>query len=108
LGFELRALWLLGKWSTTSDTASALFPLVYFPDRVSHFFLVVSLRTQRSSSIYLLCSWDYGFVPPCLTSHLSLFLWGYQGQPESPHKCPKNKFSTFGVRVSSYEFWKKS
>jgi hypothetical protein len=63
LGFELRVLCLLGKYSTIWTMLPALFALGSFSDSFS-LFAWAGLRLQ-SSYLCLLCSWDLRHVPPC-------------------------------------------
>jgi hypothetical protein len=73
IGVELRALYLLGKPSTTLPT---LFTLVYFDFQIgSHTFTQVSLR-PRSSYLHLQSSLDYRYEPPCLADKLLLIVVG--------------------------------
>jgi hypothetical protein len=65
LMFELRALHLLGRKSTTWATSSDLFCFCYFSDSLP--LLPRAGLGLRSSYLGLLCTWDYRHVPPWLT-----------------------------------------
>jgi hypothetical protein len=62
LGFELRVLCLLDKYSVTTVMPPALFALVIFLNKVSLF----AWASSDYDPIYtLLCSWDDRCVLPC-------------------------------------------
>jgi hypothetical protein len=78
LGFELRALWLLDRHSTT--WAPAFLAFNYFSDRVSCFCVLTDFELWSSPSLVLCLSytWDYRCGPPHLLKmypRLVLKLW---------------------------------
>jgi hypothetical protein len=64
LGFEFRALCLLGKYCTPWVTLPAPFALGYFSDKVSCFL--------SGASLCILFSWDYRHARLCLVCLLKL------------------------------------
>jgi hypothetical protein len=84
LGFELRALHLLGKCSTTRATSPALFSFSYFSDKVLHFFC-------PGPHLCLLLSWDSKCVSPrpiCwLRKSFTNFLPGLALNHDLPNLC---------------------
>jgi hypothetical protein len=70
LGFEFRALHLLGRSSTTWVTPPALFCLSYFSDRESCF--CWDGLEPPSSYLCLLCSCNYRREPPHLTPKVTV------------------------------------
>jgi hypothetical protein len=61
---ELRALYLVGRCSTTWATNPTLFALVNFSNKAVKFCL--GWTGHHCMYLYLPCSWDYNLATPCL------------------------------------------